>query len=294
MAVHPSRRPPVPASASSRGGHAALRRATRWHWSDGLVSRTYASGRLLVTLLVGLLASGAAAAMSPLPEPPNPDRFAMARARLLQEIAEDVVQTSSYLGARRLDEKVMQALAQVPRERFVPANLRDQAYRNHPLPIGHGQTISQPYIVAIMSDLIGIQPGERVYELGTGSGYQAAVLGTMGAEVYSVEIVPELAERAAATLAELGLDRVQVRPGDGYLGWPEAAPFDAIIITAAGPRVPQPLVEQLRVGGRLVMPLGESYETQELVVFTKQADGSLSKRSVLPVRFVPITGERMR
>jgi len=216
---------------------------------------------------------------------------AAARERLVQEVEDDVRMTSRYLGTDRLDPEVIRALRTVPRERFVPEGVRDLAYANRPLPIGQGQTISQPYIVAIMSHLIGIRPGDRVYELGTGSGYQAAVLAEMGAEVYSVEIVPELAERAAALLASLGYGKVRVRAGDGYLGWPEAAPFDAVIVTAAGPEVPRPLLDQLKVGGRLVMPLGGEPYDQDLVVVTKQADGSVHTRDVLPVRFVPITGE---
>jgi protein-L-isoaspartate(D-aspartate) O-methyltransferase len=220
--------------------------------------------------------------------------LAAARDRLVQEVEADVRQTSTYLGTDRLDPAVIRALRTVPRERFVPGTLRGLAYANRPLPIGQGQTISQPYIVAVMSHLIAIKPGDRVYELGTGSGYQAAVLAEMGAEVYSVEIVPELARGAAAVLTDLGYGKVHVRAGDGYLGWPEAAPFDAVIVTAAGPEIPRPLVDQLRPGGRLVMPLGGAVETQQLVVVTKQADGSLHTRNVLPVRFVPITGEAAR
>jgi protein-L-isoaspartate(D-aspartate) O-methyltransferase len=222
-------------------------------------------------------------------EPP-PDELAAARERLIREVETEIRLTSHYHGSEDLDPAVVAALRAVPRERFVPQTLRSQAYGNHPLPIGLGQTISQPYIVAIMSHLIAIKPGAKVYELGTGSGYQAAVLAEMGADVYTVEIVPELAERAAATLAELGYTKVRVRAGDGYLGWPEAAPFDAIIVTAAGPEVPPSLVAQLRAGGRLVMPLGETDDSQQLVVVTKDADGTLHRRSVLPVRFVPITG----
>jgi len=225
---------------------------------------------------------------------PPPEELTAARERLIREVEAEVKLTSSYHGSERLDPHVVAALRAVPRERFVPSILRSQAYENHPLPIGLGQTISQPYIVAIMSHLIGIKRGDRVYELGTGSGYQAAVLAEMGAEVYTVEIVPDLAERAAALLAELGYARVRVRAGDGYLGWPEAAPFDAIIVTAAGPEVPPSLVEQLALGGRLVMPLGDVAETQQLVVITKRADGTLHRRDVLPVRFVPITGDGLR
>jgi protein-L-isoaspartate(D-aspartate) O-methyltransferase len=239
-----------------------------------------------------LLLACLAFAMPPLlamGEPP-PEEAVAARERLVQEVETEIRLTSHYHGSERLDPAVVAALRAVPRERFIPQALRSKAYGNHPLPIGLGQTISQPYIVAIMSHLTAIQPGAKVYELGTGSGYQAAVLAEMGADVYTVEIVPELAERATATLAELGYTKVRVRAGDGYLGWPEAAPFDAIIVTAAGPEVPPALAAQLKAGGRLVMPLGETDETQQLVVVTKDADGTLHRRNVLPVRFVPITG----
>lgn len=211
--------------------------------------------------------------------------------RLIDEIEQDVRDTSLYLGTDQLDPRVITAIRQVPREQFVPPSLAHQAYANRPLPIGGGQTISQPYIVAIMSHLLHLPAdGGRVFELGTGSGYQAAVLAAMGAEVYSKEIIPDLAAQAAGRLEQLGLERVHIQAGDGYLGWPEAAPFDAIIVTAAGPEVPQPLVEQLKIGGRLVMPLGPIHQTQDLVVLTKQRDGRLGQRQILPVRFVPITG----
>ncbi len=220
----------------------------------------------------------------------DPTTMQAARARLIAEVEREVKSTRDYLGTDRLDPAVIQALGTVPRHRFVPSGLWAQAYANHPLPIGRGQTISQPYIVAIMSQLLGVDPGDRVFELGTGSGYQAAVLAAMGVEVYSVEIVPELAEQAAATLAELGYDKVRVRAGDGYAGWPEAAPFDGIIVTAAGPEIPPALAAQLAVGGRMLIPLGAEHEVQTLTVVTKQADGSLRTREALPVRFVPITG----
>jgi protein-L-isoaspartate(D-aspartate) O-methyltransferase len=210
--------------------------------------------------------------------------------RLVREIEQDVRETSALLGTDRLDPRVLDAIRSVPRERFVPDNLQHEAYRNNPLPIGSGQTISQPYIVAVMSHLLDLPAdGGRVFELGTGSGYQATVLGALGAEVYSVEIVPELAAQASQRLARLGFDAVHVRSGDGYQGWPEQAPFDAIIVTAAGPEIPQPLVDQLKVGGRLVMPLGPIHLTQSLILLTKQSDGQLGRREVLPVRFVPIT-----
>ena len=169
--------------------------------------------------------------------------------------------------------------------------MRREAYDDHPLPIGEGQTISQPYIVAIMSELLQLTGGERVLEVGTGSGYQAAVLAELAKEVYSIEILEPLARRAAATLRELGYAGVVVRAGDGYLGWPEAAPFDAIIVTAAPDHIPQPLVDQLKIGGRLVIPVGEFY--QELLQCVKTPQG-LPCRSIIPVRFVPLTGEEVK
>lgn len=187
------------------------------------------------------------------------------------------------------DPRVLAALAAVPRHRFVPEPERSYAYEDSPLPIGYGQTISQPYIVAFMTQAIGLTGDERVLEIGTGSGYQAAVLGELAREVWTIEIVPELAERSRALLAELGYEDVHVRAGDGYRGWPEHAPFDAIVVTAAPDHVPAPLIEQLAPGGRMVLPVGD--RAQELVVIEKGLDGSLSERSVLPVRFVPMTGE---
>ncbi len=222
------------------------------------------------------------------------DLYDSRREALVREIERQVVQTRDELGTDRLDPAVIAAIGAVPRHEFVPSALRSEAYRNHPLPIGGGQTISQPYIVAIMSHLLGAQTGDRVYELGTGSGYQAAVLAEMGLEVYTVEIVPELAEQARKTLDRLGYHSVKVKAGDGYLGWPEAAPFAGILITAAGDHVPQPLVDQLAIDGRLVMPVGAPGWTQQLVVMEKTATGTLERRDVLPVRFVPITGPNVR
>ncbi len=213
------------------------------------------------------------------------------RNRLVDLIQLEVKATAQELGFARLDPEVERAMRTVPRERFVPESERALAYINSPLPIGLGQTISQPYIVAIMTQLLGVKAGDRVYELGTGSGYQAAVLAEMGVEVYTVEIVPELAERAAETLASLGYaERVHVHAGDGWLGWPEAAPFDGIILTAAAPRIPRQLVEQLKPNGRLVIPLGAAERTQQLVVYVRNEDGELIRRDILPVRFVPVTG----
>jgi protein-L-isoaspartate(D-aspartate) O-methyltransferase len=219
----------------------------------------------------------------------EPDMTAQ-RQHLIAEIEADVRLTAPELGFSALDPEVRAALMEVPRERFVPTPERDLAYRNHPLPIGQGQTISQPYIVAIMTQLLGVGPGDRVFELGTGSGYQAAVLAALGVEVYSIEIVPELARRAQTTLAELGYSGVKVRAGDGWAGWPEAAPFDGIIVTAAAPRLPEPLVAQLKPGGRLVIPVGEDDGLQVLAVFRKDPSGDLVREAQLPVRFVPVTG----
>ena len=185
------------------------------------------------------------------------------------------------------DARVLEAMRAVPRHEFVLPAYRDDAYDDRPLPIASGQTISQPYIVATMSELAAIEPGERVLEVGTGSGYQAAVLAQMGAEVYSIEIVEELARGARALLDRLGY-RVTLRHGDGYAGWPEHAPFDAILVTAAPPSVPPPLEQQLAVGGKLVVPVGEGY--QELLVIERTETG-FERRSALPVRFVPMTGK---
>jgi len=186
------------------------------------------------------------------------------------------------------DPKVLAAMRKVPRHLFVPAGSLGQAYEDYPLPIGHGQTISQPYIVGFMTEALDLEGGETVLEVGTGSGYQAAVLAEIAGRVYTIEIVAPLAEEAAARLRRLGYANVEVRAGDGYLGWPEAAPFDAIVLTAAAPRIPEPLKQQLRDGGRLVLPVGE--EWQELVVVTRRGDRFEEKR-VLPVRFVPMTGK---
>jgi len=183
-------------------------------------------------------------------------------------------------------------MGEVPRHELVPADVRSMAYGDTPLPIGHGQTISQPYIVALMTSLVRPAKEHVVLEIGTGSGYQAAVLSRLAARVYSIEIVEPLAREAAARLKALGYANVTVRAGDGYKGWPEQAPFDAIVVTAAAPHIPQPLVEQLKPGGRMVIPVGSAPSSQDLMVVEKDHDGRARTRRALPVRFVPLTGEQ--
>jgi protein-L-isoaspartate(D-aspartate) O-methyltransferase len=192
------------------------------------------------------------------------------------------------------DAAVLAAMRAVPRHEFVPAGTHGDAYGDYPLPIGHGQTISQPYIVALMSEVARIKPRDRVLEVGTGSGYQAAVLAEMGAEVYTIEILQPLADSAAARLKQSGYDKVQVKCGDGYLGWPAHAPFDAILVTAAAEPVPPPLIEQLKPGGRLVMPVGEAGEPQVLVLVEKDDGGQVRTRNITPVVFVPLTRSPQR
>ena len=220
--------------------------------------------------------------------------YAAQRARLVEEIDAMYAATRAQTGLARMSDAVRGALGRVERHRFVPESQRARAYGNHPLPIGAGQTISQPYIVALSTDLVAPRPGHVVLEVGTGSGYQAAVLAEVVARVYTIELIPDLGEAAAARLAALGYANVEARIGDGYAGWPEKAPFDGIVVTAAAPHVPPALVEQLKPGGRMVIPLGAEGGHQELVVVTKRADGSLERRSVLPVRFVPLVPGALR
>ena len=211
------------------------------------------------------------------------------RYAMVQEIESDISATSAYTGIDALDAAVIDALLAVPRHEFVPPTVRSQAYINHPLPIGEGQTISQPFVVALMTHLAGVGRHSRVLEIGTGSGYQAAVLAEIADHVYTIEIIDSLAERAAATIETLDYDNVDVKAGDGYRGWPEHAPFDAILVTAAPETVPQPLIEQLAVGGKLVVPVGPQSETQSLQVLEKGDRGDVTTQHVLPVRFVPFT-----
>jgi len=211
------------------------------------------------------------------------------RSRMVAEIEQLVRETARETGRAALDPRVIAALRRIERERYVPPQQAAQAYDNRPLAIGAGQTISQPFIVALMTDLMQLRPGDRVLEVGTGSGYQAAVLGELAGAVYTIEIVEPLAREAARALKAAGYRNVHTRVGDGYAGWPEEAPFDAIMVTAAAPELPQPLVDQLKPGGRLVIPLGASGAVQMLTVIEKDAQGRLIRRRVLDVRFVPFT-----
>ncbi len=211
---------------------------------------------------------------------------------MVEEVEATYAETRAYTGIAAMSPRVRAAMARVERHRLVPPEQRALAYRNHPLPIGQGQTISQPYIVALSTDLIAPEPQHVVLEVGTGSGYQAAVLAETVAKVFSIEIISSLGKEAEERLKQLGYKNIEIRIGDGYKGWPEKAPFDAIVVTAAAPRVPQALVEQLKPGGRLVIPVGATGDVQELLLITKNADGSIRQKSILPVRFVPLVPGR--
>ena len=226
---------------------------------------------------------------TPIPPTPTPEPAVAAEeekfARLRHQMVEQTIRARGVT-----DPEVLRAMETVPRHRFVLPRYLGQAYADHPLPIGYGQTISQPYIVALMTELLDLEPGERVLEIGTGSGYQAAVLAELVDEVYSVEIIPELAESAAKRLKELGYDNVRTKQGDGYYGWEEYAPFDAIIVTCAPDHVPQPLVNQLAEGGRLVVPIGPPGGYQTLWQYVREEDG-LKAYNIGGVRFVPLVRE---
>jgi len=244
-----------------------------------------AGGLLLVGLILSAAALGGrgpAAGASQLEKTKVARDYAEQRRRMVER----------QIAARGVrDPAVLEAMRNVPRHEFVPPSLRGSAHDDGPLPIGEGQTISQPYIVALMTEALRVGPADRVLELGTGSGYQAAVLATIVDSVFTIEYLPGLARAAAELLARLGYDNVVVRAGDGWQGWPERAPFDAALVTFATPEVPPALVEQLVVGGRLCVPLGESHGVQELMLYTKDEKGRLSGRSLCPVRFVPVLGE---
>ena len=213
------------------------------------------------------------------------------RQQMVEAIEDMAATTPLDVGTDAIKDSVMAVMARVPRQEFVPETVKAIAYLNRPLPIGHGQTISQPYIVALMTDLLAVDADDRVLEVGTGSGYQAAVLGELVGQVYTLEIIEPLGQEAAERLARLGYENVQSRVADGYYGWEEHAPFDGIMVTAAASHVPPPLVRQLKPGGRMVIPVGGRFVTQYLMLIEKDREGKVSTRQVLPVRFVPLTGE---
>jgi protein-L-isoaspartate(D-aspartate) O-methyltransferase len=222
--------------------------------------------------------------------PADEDPHALARLLMVEEIRAMAQETGGYIPSRPISEKVLGTMAKVPRHRFVPELEASSAYRNYPLPIGYGQTISQPYIVALMTELLALNKDDAVLEIGTGSGYQTAILAEMADRVVSLEIIEPLATRAANLLSELGYANVQVKLADGNEGWPEHAPFDGIIVTAAADHVPEPLLEQLKAGGRMVIPVGSWSHIQELILITKAANGMIHQKNILPVSFVPLTG----
>lgn len=241
----------------------------------------FSTARFLVLLLTVMAAVGA-----------HSDDYAAARDALIDEIRRERRQLAGELGGEAFDPRVLEAMSRVPRHEFVKEALKSAAYQNRPLPIGSGQTISQPFIVALMTDLLQLKNDHRVLEIGTGSGYQAAILAELTPHVYTIEIIPALARESAERLKRLGYSRVATRLADGYDGWPEHAPFDAIIVTAAPTRIPPPLLDQLKPGGHLVIPVGSPFLTQYLLLITKHPDGRLSTREILPVAFVPLTGDR--
>jgi len=238
--------------------------------------------QLILSCFIGLLlVSGVSEAA---------DSWQEERQAMVKSIVKDVNETSRYIGTDELNPRVMEVIGRVPRHEFVPVEERFAAYENIPLPIGHGQTISQPYIVALMTDLLKLKPDSRVLEIGTGSGYQAAILAELCEQVFTIEIIEPLGEEAAERLQRLGYDQVQLRIGDGYYGWKEEAPFDVIVVTAAASHVPPPLIQQLKPGGRMVIPVGSRFMVQQLLLIEKDEQGELTTRQILPVRFVPLTG----
>ncbi len=245
-----------------------------------MMKHFFQTGKIWLPVIFWIFAQGVSARDYPL------QRQAMIRA-----IEDTVTETRHYIDKQAFDDRVMAAISRVPRHEFVPLSQRQNAYKNRPLPIGYGQTISQPYIVALMTDLIETRDDFKVLEIGTGSAYQAAVLAELVAEVYSIEVIKPLGEAAAKRLKRLGYRNVTTRIGDGYHGWQEAAQFDAILVTAAASHVPPPLLKQLKPGGKLVIPVGSRFLTQQLLFVEKSEDGTLTTRQVMPVRFVPLTGQ---
>jgi len=218
------------------------------------------------------------------------ERFASQRQQMVREIRQNVEDTTRYIGRSALNERVMSAMGTVPRHEFVHPSMQSSAYENRPLSIGHGQTISQPYIVALMTDLVDLDEEDTVLEIGTGSGYQAAILSALVKKVYTIEIVEALGLSAGKRLQKLGYNNVETRIGDGYYGWPEQGPFDAIVVTAASSHIPPPLVQQIKPGGIMLIPVGSQFQVQQLTLVRKDEEGGVITRQVLPVRFVPLTG----
>jgi len=219
------------------------------------------------------------------------DDFQRQRQELVDTIKADVAMTQDFLNQESLDERVLNAIGKVPRHEFVPSDQRPYAYENRPLSIGYGQTISQPYIVAIMTDLLKPKKTDRVLEVGTGSGYQVAILAELVDSVYTIEIIKELGEQAADNLKKSAYNTVHTRIGDGYYGWETEAPFDSIMVTAVASHIPPPLIKQLKPGGRMIIPVGGQFMMQYLVLVTKDVDEKITTRQILPVRFVPLTGK---
>lgn len=256
--------------------HCRARAPTRWH------DRLGASARRSACVVLAVLALWA-----------QPQMLAAQSddVRQRKQMVDEVVAMTSAMGdVDHIDDRVLAALAKVARHEFVPTEQKPHAYDNRPLPIGHGQTISQPYIVAVMTALMNVQPDHDVLEIGTGSGYQAAVLAELARAVYTIEIIEPLAKQAAQRLQRLGYANVTTRIGDGYYGWPKGGPFDSIIVTAAASHIPPPLLRQLKPGGRMVIPIGAPFMTQQLMLVEKRGDGTVKTRQLMAVRFVSFTG----
>jgi protein-L-isoaspartate(D-aspartate) O-methyltransferase len=248
--------------------------------------------RHLTLTVARLVLAALAAASIPPALSAKDDAFSAARGQMLADIQATAAGVGRAGGREGISDATLGVLAVVPRHLFVPEDRQSLAYENRPMPIGYGQTISQPYIVAVMTDFLACEPTHTVLEVGTGSGYQAAVLSLLTRKVFSIEIIPQLAQSAEARLRQLGYANIEVRTGDGYYGWPETAPFDRIIVTAAASHIPPPLIAQLKIGGRMLIPVGGPFAVQELMMVEKRDDGSLLTRHLLPVQFVPMTGGR--
>jgi len=257
------------------------------HTVRAAASNDFSAGRLLIITTIAIMSVLAAIAISAAAEEPD---YAIERAAMVRTIVSYSAEVNLATGRDRITQGVLEAMGIVPRHEFVPEGVRRQAYADRPLPIGYGQTISQPFIVALMTDLLQVEPNDVVLEIGTGSGYQAAVLARLAREVHTIEIVPALADAAAQRLQRLGYVNVATRLGDGYYGWQEAAPFDGIIVTAAASQIPPPLIQQLKPGGRMVIPVGAPFALQYLVLVEVDGERKVRTRQLLPVQFVPLAG----